>query len=108
MIHDLLSQGTPPVPQLRGNLNGWAMELAQWLCSVIASHQTDLDCAYLVQILTRQVGDPPEPLAGKGIIWLSDGTGLGDAGDVMIAVNDGTNTKYGTLFDFSGGSAWPS
>ena len=108
MIHDLLSQGTPPVPQFRGNLDGWAMELAQWLYGVIASHQADLDCAYLVQVLTQQVGDPPKPEPRKGIIWLSDGSGMGAAGDVMIAVNDGTDTKYGILFDFSGGSAWPS
>jgi hypothetical protein len=56
--------------------------------------------------LLEQSADPPEPAAGKCIIWLSDGTGKGDAGDVMIASNVGGTTKYGTLFDYSGGTPW--
>jgi len=50
--------------------------------------------------------DPPEPAEGQYVIWLSDGTQKGDDGDIMIASKAGGNTKYGTLFDHSGGSAW--
>ena len=50
--------------------------------------------------------DPSAPLEGQAIIWMSDGTGKGDDGDVMIASTAGGTTKYGTLFDHSAGSAW--
>lgn len=56
--------------------------------------------------LLERSADPPEPENGKGVIWLSDGTGKGDDGDVMIAVNVDGTTLYGTLFDYSGGAAW--
>lgn len=56
--------------------------------------------------LKEQSSDPDEPAEGVAVIWLSDGTGKGDDGDVMIAVKAGGTTKYGTLFDHSGGSAW--
>ena len=106
MIHDLMSRGPLPIPQFRGNLGAYTMELAQWLAPILSSQYADLSNAYIVTILTQIVGDPPQPLAKKAIIWVSDGAGKGDAGDVMIAVNDGTDTKYGTLFDFSAGTAW--
>jgi hypothetical protein len=50
--------------------------------------------------------DPGEPDEGSAVLWMSDGTGKGDDGDVMIASNPNGTTKYGTLFDYSGGSAW--
>lgn len=50
--------------------------------------------------------DPTEPAEGQYVIWMSDGTGKGDDGDVMIASQAGGVTKYGTLFDHSGGAAW--
>jgi hypothetical protein len=50
--------------------------------------------------------DPPEPPDGWGVIWISDGTEKGDAGDVMIAVQSESTTKYGTLFDHSSGTDW--
>ncbi len=50
--------------------------------------------------------DPAEPTGGRGIIWISDGTGKGDAGDIMIASDSGGGTKYTTLFDYSGGTPW--
>lgn len=56
--------------------------------------------------LINQSADPPEPASGQCVIWASDGTEKGDAGDVMIAVNVGGTTKVGTLFDYSGGAAW--
>lgn len=50
--------------------------------------------------------DPPEPTEGKCVIWLSDGTGKGDDGDLLIAGKAGGATKWATLFDHSAGSAW--
>jgi hypothetical protein len=50
--------------------------------------------------------DPSAPATGYSVIWASDGTGKGDAGDVMIASNVGGTTKYATLFDYSAGAAW--
>jgi hypothetical protein len=39
-------------------------------------------------------------------MWLSDGTGKGGDGDIMVASKAGGTTKYGVLFDHSGGTAW--
>jgi len=50
--------------------------------------------------------DPAEPAEGEFVIWMSDGTGKGDDGDVMIASQAGGVTNYGTLFDHSAGAAW--
>jgi len=50
--------------------------------------------------------DPDAPAEGYFVIWMSDGTGVGDDGDVMIASTAGGATKYGTLFDHSAGSAF--
>lgn len=48
--------------------------------------------------------EPPDPPAGGGgyVIWQSNGSGLGDNGDIMIKITDtyGT-TKVFTLVDFS-------
>ena len=50
--------------------------------------------------------DPTEPAEGHAVIWMSNGSGKGDDGDVMIASQAGGATKYATLFDHSGGSSW--
>ena len=50
--------------------------------------------------------DPPQPSEGQFVIWMSDGTGKGDDGDILIASTAGGTTNYGTLFDHSGGGAW--
>jgi len=50
--------------------------------------------------------DPTEPSENQFVIWMSDGTGKGDAGDIMIASKAGGTTNYGTLFDHSGGTGW--
>ena len=50
--------------------------------------------------------DPTEPAEGTYVIWMSDGTGKGDDGDVLIASQAGGVTKWGTIFDHSGGNAW--
>lgn len=50
--------------------------------------------------------DPTEPAEGQAIIWMSNGSGKGDDGDIMIASKAGGTTKYGMLFDHSSGAAW--
>lgn len=50
--------------------------------------------------------DPSEPAEGEYVMWMSDGSGKGDDGDVLIASNPDGNTKWGTLFDYSAGAAW--
>jgi len=56
--------------------------------------------------LMEQAADPPEPAEGQCVIWMSDGTGKGDDGDVLIASKAGGTTTWTTLFDHSGGAAW--
>lgn len=55
---------------------------------------------------SEQVSSPSKPADGEAIIWLAEGTGLGDAGDVMIASKVGATTRYATLFDYSSGAEW--
>jgi hypothetical protein len=45
--------------------------------------------------------DPSNPAAGDSVMWVSDGTGSGDAGDVMLKINVAGVTKTITLVDFS-------
>ncbi len=56
--------------------------------------------------LLERTSDPAEPSEGECIIWMSDGTGKGDDGDIMIASKAGGTTNYGTLFDHSAGAGW--
>lgn len=56
--------------------------------------------------LLERSSDPSEPAEGYAVIWMSDGTGKGDDGDVLIASKAGGTTKWGTLFDHSAGNAW--
>ena len=59
-----------------------------------------------VVVLAERSSDPDKPVEGKGIIWQSDGTGLGDDGDIMIGSTAGGVTNYTTLFDHSAGTTW--
>lgn len=43
-------------------------------------------------------GDPPE---GHWVIWMSDGTGSGDDGDIMCKIQAGSTVKTATVVDFS-------
>jgi hypothetical protein len=45
--------------------------------------------------------NPSDPSEGEFVIWMSDGTGSGDDGDIMIKVTAGPTTKTATLLDFS-------
>ena len=57
---------------------------------------------YLPTLKVLESGtDPSDPAEGKCIIWMSDGTGSGDDGDIMIKITAGGTTKTATLVDFS-------
>ncbi|RLD22889.1 MAG: hypothetical protein DRI71_06780 [Bacteroidetes bacterium] len=56
--------------------------------------------------ITERSSNPNSPTEGKTVIWMSDGTGHGDDGDVMIASTAGGVTRYSTLFDHSAGTTF--
>jgi hypothetical protein len=79
------------------------------LDSNTASNQINIGGRYFhdrIRLLER-TSDPAKPAEGNVVIWMSDGTGLGDDGDIMIGSTAGGVTNYGTLFDHSGGTLWP-
>lgn len=59
-----------------------------------------------VLTMTERSSNPTAPAEGKFVIWMSDGTGHGADGDVMIASTAGGVTNYGTLFDHSAGTTF--
>lgn len=51
--------------------------------------------------MSALAADPADPADGDSVQWVSDGTGAGDAGDVMMKITVGATTKTVTLVDFS-------
>jgi hypothetical protein len=52
--------------------------------------------------LKAKAKDPATPARGQAVIWLADGTGTGDDGDIMVMITDTSGTtKTATLVDFS-------
>jgi hypothetical protein len=45
--------------------------------------------------------DPDDPADGSAVLWISDGTGTGDDGDVLMKITVGATTKTITLVDWS-------
>lgn len=45
--------------------------------------------------------DPADPAEGNFVLWMSDGTGTGDDGDILIKVTASGTTKTTTLVDYS-------
>lgn len=56
--------------------------------------------------IVERSSDPAEPVEGECVVWLSDGVGKGDDGDVLIASQAGGSTTWSTLHDHSAGAAW--
>ena len=50
---------------------------------------------------TERSSDPANPAEGNCVLWMSNGTGSGDDGDIMIKITAGGSTKTVTLVDFS-------
>jgi hypothetical protein len=77
--------------------------------SATASNQINIGDRYFhdrIRLLERAT-DPAKPAEGNMIVWMSDGTGLGDDGDVIISSTAGGVTNYAILFDHSAGTLWP-
>ena len=77
--------------------------------SPTASNQINIADRYFhdrIRLLER-TSDPAKPAEGNMIVWMSDGTGLGDDGDVIISSTAGGVTNYAILFDHSAGTLWP-
>jgi hypothetical protein len=56
---------------------------------------------FLPMYLQERSSDPDDPPEGMTCIWMSDGTGSGDDGDVMAKITAGSTTKTGTILDHS-------
>ena len=77
--------------------------------SATGSNQINIADRYFhdrIRLLER-TSDPAKPAEGNMIVWLSNGTGLGDDGDVIISSTAGGVTNYAILFDHSAGTLWP-
>ena len=51
--------------------------------------------------IKEKTSDPADPAEGHSVLWMSDGTGTGDDGDILIKITAGGVTKTVTLVDFS-------
>ena len=51
--------------------------------------------------LNERTYDPDNPSEGNSVIWMSNGNGSGDDGDIMMKITAGGTTKTVTLVDFS-------
>lgn len=54
----------------------------------------------------ERVSDPDEPIEGTFVVWMSNGVGKGDDGDILMAAKAGGTTKYSIIFDHSAGTNW--
>ncbi len=54
----------------------------------------------------ERAADPSKPAEGEWALWQSNGVGLGDDGDVIIASTAGGTTNHAILFDHSAGTTW--
>lgn len=52
--------------------------------------------------LLERTAQPDDPADGTCVIWLSNGTGEGDDGDLMCIINVSGVTAAATLIDYSG------
>jgi len=50
---------------------------------------------------TERSSDPTNPAEGNCVLWMSNGAGSGDDGDIIIKITAGGSTKTVTLVDFS-------
>ncbi|MEA1950590.1 MAG: hypothetical protein U9N87_04355 [Planctomycetota bacterium] len=57
-------------------------------------------------LLTERSTDPSKPAEGHMVLWMSDGTGFGDDGDLIVAATAGGVTRRAVLWDFSAAASW--
>jgi len=51
--------------------------------------------------LGEKSSDPSDPSEGQSVLWMSNGNGTGDDGDILMKITAGGVTKTVTLVDFS-------
>jgi hypothetical protein len=51
--------------------------------------------------LNEKSSDPSDPSEGQSVLWMSNGNGTGDDGDILMKITAGGVTKTVTLVDFS-------
>jgi hypothetical protein len=56
---------------------------------------------FTTMTLSERSADPADPAEGHAVVWMSDGTGSGDDGDILFKITAGAVTKTATLVDFS-------
>jgi hypothetical protein len=111
------SDGTKVIIQSSGGSETMAQFTPNGGCSLrynanirIATTATGADVNGILTLdglnLLERSADPTEPSEGQSVIWMSDGTGKGADGDILIASQAGGVTKWTTLFDHSAGAAW--
>jgi len=66
--------------------------------TITPATRLDVSGAYTQRPLAT---DPADPANGNSVQWVSDGTGSGDVGDVMMKITVGATTKLITLIDYS-------
>lgn len=49
----------------------------------------------------EQIAEPDDPPDDEAVMWCSNGTGVGDVGDIMIKIQSGSVVKNKTLVDFA-------
>lgn len=54
-----------------------------------------------VQHMLNQSAEPGDPADNTAVIWVSNGTGYGDAGDVVCKITEGGGTTDFTIADYS-------
>jgi hypothetical protein len=91
----ILGAGTPGEIRVYSDVNG---------NTAIGTDHTAPDTTLDVEgaITGRELSaDPSDPDEGSYTMWMSDGTGSGDDGDLMVKITAGGSTKTITLIDFS-------
>ncbi len=48
-----------------------------------------------------QIAEPGDPPDDQAVMWCSNGTGIGDVGDIMLKIQSGSVVKSKTLVDFA-------
>ena len=76
--------------------------------SATASNQINIGSKYFHDriLLAERSSNPTAPAEGQFVIWMSDGTGHGADGDVLIASTAGGTTNYSIIFDHSAGTTF--
>ena len=57
-------------------------------------------------VIVERTAEPAKPAEGKAVLWMTNGTGIGDDGDVIIGVTAGGSSKYTIIHDHSTATAW--